>query len=83
MINFRNFLIYRAALDSEFCKGGVQAPNFFGHTKVEVKKISDFFCLLSTLDSEFYRGVVWAPTVFGLTKFEVKFFGIFSFAEHC
>ena len=35
---------------------GVWAPNFFCHTKFEVKNISEFFHLQSTVDSEFFTG---------------------------
>ena len=57
---------------------------FFGHSKFEVKKFSEFFHLQSTLDSEFFRGGVRAPTFLGHAKFEVKIFcRISSFTECC
>ena len=37
-----------------FLEGGIRAPTFFGHSKFEVKKFSEFFPLPSTLDSEYF-----------------------------
>ena len=45
-----NFFVYK---NSEFFRGGVQVPTFFGHTKFEVKNFSECFHLQSTEDSEF------------------------------
>ena len=52
---FRNFFVLQRALDSEFFRGVVRAPTFFGHAKFEVKNFSEFFHLQSALDSEFVR----------------------------
>ena len=79
MLNLRskilqNFFHLQSALDSEFFRGGVQAPTYFGHSKFEVKNFSELFNLKSTLDSEFFKGSVWAPNFFSHAKFEVKNF---------
>ena len=70
-------------MESDFFRGGVYAPTFFGDAKFEVQKFSEFFHLQTTMDSEFLTG--WE----GLAKFLLVmpnlrpkfFFGIFSFKE--
>ena len=53
---FLEFLHSQSTLDSEFFRGGVWAPIFFGHAKFEVKNLLQFFHLQIALDSEFFRG---------------------------
>ena len=53
---FWNFLIYRVLCTLNFSQGGIWAPSFFGHAKLEVKNFLEFFYLQSTLDSEFFTG---------------------------
>ena len=53
---FSEVFCLQRALDSEFFRGGVWAPTFFGHPKFEVKNVSEFFHLLSAIDPEFFTG---------------------------
>ena len=52
---FSEFFHLQSIVDSEFFRGGVWAPTFFGHTKFEVKHFSKFFDLHSAVDYEFFR----------------------------
>ena len=44
-VNFSEFFHLQNTLDSEFLRGGVQAPTFFGHAEFEVKNFSEVFQL--------------------------------------
>ena len=41
--NFSEFFHLQSALDSEFLRRGIWAPNFFGHAKFEVKNFEKIF----------------------------------------
>ena len=43
---FREFFHLQSAVDSEFLRLGVWVPTFFGHTKFEVKKFSEYFSFI-------------------------------------
>ena len=78
--NFLDFFHLQSALDSEFFRWSIQEPTFFGHSKFEVKKFSEFFPLLSTLDRIFQR-VVWVYFFWWWQIWNQKIFRIFSFTE--
>ena len=70
----------QSTLDSEFFRGSVWAPTFFGHTKFEAKIFLEFF-IYRVLWTEFITGAS-GPIFFGHAKFEVKnfleFFGLYN-----
>ena len=47
---FGIFFLYQLLWTLKFWGRGIWAPTIFGHAKFEVKKISEFFPLLSALD---------------------------------
>ena len=52
-LNFSKFCHLQSTIDSEFLRGGVWAPTFFGHSKFEVIFFG-IFNLQSTVDAEFF-----------------------------
>ena len=56
MTNFLEFFYLQSTLDSEFFRGDVQEPTFFGHTNFEVKNFLKFFNLESAVDYKFFTG---------------------------
>ena len=69
---FWNFLIYRALWTLNFFIGGSGHQNFSGHTKFEVKNVSDFFHLQSTVDTEFFCRQIWTPNFLVTLNFRLK-----------
>ena len=72
--NFWEFFHFQSALHSEFFRGGVRAPTFFGHAKFEVKNFSEFFPLPSTKDCIFQRGCPGTNFSLVMLNLRSKFF---------
>ena len=72
---FLEFFLLQSTLDSEFFRGGVFAPTFFGHAKYQVKNFLDFF-VYRALWADFFRGAP-GPIFFGLAKFNAENFSEF------
>ena len=71
---FLEYFCLQRSPDSEFFRGDVRAPTFFGHAKFEVKNFFEFFNSQSAVDSQFFTRQIRGPTFFGHTKLEVKSF---------
>ena len=54
--NILEFFHLQSALDSEFFRGDVWVPIFFGHTKFGVKNFTELFNLQTAVDPEFFLG---------------------------